>query len=152
MSTLLSSPLSNKYSHSQVTYTCRNSARILVRSLGYFCLLTNLTTPPSISILTGSRSPPPALTIGNAARQTFLVFPLFLVSFRGSAVESGIWIWLRACVCGKHFLCRNAAIGTEAERRRKGCKENRKESEKVVKGFYTRRTPGEIVMIVSAFC
>jgi len=93
-----------------------------------------------------------ALHIGNAARQALLVFPLFLVSFRGSAVESGIWIWLRACVCGKHFLCRNAAIGTEAERRRKGCKENRKESEKVVKGFYTRRTPGEIVMIVSAFC
>jgi len=74
-------------------------------------------------------------------------------------VESGIWIWLRACVCGKHFLCRNAAIGTEAERRRKGCKENRKESEKVVKGVYTRRTPGgkkyggcDEVMIVSAFC
>jgi len=38
-----------------------------------------------------------------------------LASFRGSAVESGIWIWLRACVCGKHFLCRNAAIGMEAE-------------------------------------
>ena len=57
-------------------------------------------------------------------------------------MESGIWDMASERVCGKHFLCRNAAIGTEAERRRKGCKENRKESEKVVKGFYTRRTPG----------
>jgi len=29
---------------------------------------------------------------------------------------------------------------------------DRKGDGKVVKGFYTRRTPGEIVMIVSAFC
>jgi len=29
---------------------------------------------------------------------------------------------------------------------------NRKGGGKVVKGFYTRRTPGEIVMVVSAFC
>ena len=53
-------------------------------------------------------------------------------------MESGIWVRLRvrlrARVCGKHFLCRNAAIGKEAER--------------MSKGF----TPAEIVMIVSAFC
>ena len=42
-------------------------------------------------------------------------------------------IRLRARVCGKHFLCRNAVIGKEAER--------------LSKGF----TPREIVMIVSAF-
>jgi len=39
-----------------------------------------------------------------------------LASFRGSAVESGIWDMASGRVCGKHFLCRNAAIGTEAER------------------------------------
>jgi len=31
-------------------------------------------------------------------------------------VESGIWDMASERVCGKHFLCRNAAIGTEAER------------------------------------
>ena len=65
------------------------------------------------------------------------VSPLFLASFRGSAVESGIWVQAR--VCGEHFLCRNAAIGKE-------------KSGRVVKGFYTRGTPGRVVMIVSAFC
>ena len=52
--------------------------------------------------------------IGNAARQASRYLLCSLASFRGSAVESGIWV--RARVCGKHFLGRNAAIGQEAER------------------------------------
>jgi len=36
--------------------------------------------------------------------------------FLGIAVESRIWDMASRPVCGKHFLCRNAAIGKEAER------------------------------------
>ena len=31
-------------------------------------------------------------------------------------MESGIWDMASGRVCGKHLLCRNAVIGTEAER------------------------------------
>ena len=55
-------------------------------------------------------------SIGNAARQASRYLLCSLASFRGSAVESDIWVRPRARVCGKHFLCRNAAIGKEAER------------------------------------
>ena len=42
----------------------------------------------------------------------------------------------------------------QSERRKKGCKENRKEleREKVVEVLYSQRTRREIVIIVSAFC
>ena len=71
-------------------------------------------------------------------------------------------LWSRAYGygSGRVFVESISYVGMQrSERRRKGCKENRKESEKVVKGFYTRRTPGgkkyggcDEVMIVSAFC
>jgi len=35
---------------------------------------------------------------------------------RKSAVAPGIWVYGSGRVCGKHFLCRNAASGTEVEK------------------------------------
>jgi len=64
-----------------------------------------------------------------------------LASFRGSAValdmRCGVrhGIWLPGV-----FVESISYVGMKrSERRRKGCKENRKESEKVVRGVYTRR-------------
>ena len=56
-------------------------------------------------------------------------------------MEPGIWVYGSGRVCGKHFLCRNAASGTEAEKLLEKPGKRRK-------GF----TPGEIVMIVFVFC
>jgi len=54
---------------------------------------------------------------------------------------------------GRVFVESISYVGMQrSERRRKGCRKSREKGEKVVKGFYTGRTPGEIVMIVSAFC
>lgn len=40
----------------------------------------------------------------------------FLASHWGIALKLLIWDMAFGCVCRKHFLYRNAAIGTEAER------------------------------------
>jgi len=51
-------------------------------------------------------------------------------------VESGIWDMASGRVCGKHFLCRNAAIGTEVERL-KGKPEGKRKGSK--KGLHPER-------------